>query len=211
MSRADRNLLSARKVAALKQVPGLHRDGGNLYLQVKANGNGRTYASWIFRYRSALKDGRITDMGLGPLVDVALSDARQKARECRAMLREGLDPLHERRRKRLEAVQEAVRALTFRDAGKGYIATHAPSWRNEKHRNQWENTLASYAYPTLGNIDCRDIDVDDVLNVLRPIWLTKYPWDINSVTYSMRLRRVMVAPVRVPGRFGPAGSRDPCG
>lgn len=174
MTWADRNLLSARKVAALKKDPGLHRDGGNLYLQVKANPNGRTYASWIFRYRSALKDRKITDMGLGPLVDVGLAEARQKARESRAMLREGLDPLHERRRKRQEALQEAIRALTFRDAGKAYIATHAPSWRNEKHQNQWENTLATYAYPTLGNIDCRDIDVDDVLNVLRPIWLTKH-------------------------------------
>lgn len=68
MGWADRNLASARKVEALKKVPGLHREDGNLYLHVKANGNGRTFSSWIFRYRSALKDRKITDIGLGPLV-----------------------------------------------------------------------------------------------------------------------------------------------
>lgn len=173
-SKADRNLLSARKVASLKNQPGLHRDGGNLYLQVKLNPNGRLSQSWIFRYRSAVKGGKLADMGLGPLVEVSLAEAREQARACRALLREGKDPLHERRRKRQETLQEAIRALTFREAGKAYVETHAPSWRNEKHVSQWENTLTTYAYPVLGNIDCRDIEVDDVLNVLKPIWLTKH-------------------------------------
>ncbi|HCZ48414.1 MAG TPA: integrase, partial [Gammaproteobacteria bacterium] len=57
------NRLSARQVATLG--PGLHADGGGLYLQVGAGGA----RSWIFRYR---QDGRLRDMGLGPARDVPL-------------------------------------------------------------------------------------------------------------------------------------------
>jgi integrase len=45
--------------------------------------------------------------------------------------------------------------------------------RNGKHRQQWRNTLASYAYPTLGNEPIAGINVDMVLRVLRPIWASK--------------------------------------
>lgn len=31
--------------------PGLHNDGGGLYLQIKINGSGHVRRSWIFRYK----------------------------------------------------------------------------------------------------------------------------------------------------------------
>ena len=62
------NRLSPRFVASHKS-PGYHADGGNLFLQIGQSGS----KSWIFRYRYK---GRRRDMGLGPLRDVSLKQAR---------------------------------------------------------------------------------------------------------------------------------------
>jgi len=86
--------LSAKTVANLR-TPGRYRDSEvkGLYLQV-ANPDNR---SWIFRFE---RDGRERWMGLGPLHTISLKEAREKAREARRALIEGIDPLavliHER-------------------------------------------------------------------------------------------------------------------
>ena len=40
--------------------------------------------------------------------------------------------------------------MTFEQCAKAFIASHEPSWRNDKHRAQWRSTLATYCYPVLG-------------------------------------------------------------
>jgi hypothetical protein len=52
--------------------PGMYADGLGLYLKIRP-GNSK---SWIFRYRI---DGKLRDMGLGPLHTVSLARAREKA------------------------------------------------------------------------------------------------------------------------------------
>ena len=42
--------------------------------------------------------------------------------------------------------------VTFADCCSGYIAAYGASWRNTKHRDQWETTLATYAEPILGKL-----------------------------------------------------------
>ena len=44
-------------------------------------------------------------------------------------------------------------------------------WRNPKHRQQWRNTLATYAYPIIGHMPVRDVGTVEVLLVLKPIWI----------------------------------------
>ncbi|MDG0026654.1 FCD domain-containing protein [Trinickia sp. Y13] len=39
-----------------------------------------------------------------------------------------------------------------------YIARHKGSWKNKKYAQQWENTLATYAYPIIDKADVRDVD-----------------------------------------------------
>lgn len=113
------------------------------------------------------------NMGLGPLVDVSLAEARRKAAKHRNTLRDGQDPLAQRR-----AAQQANRAViekqkTFSECSAAYIEAHSPSWSNPKHRAQWTNTLKTYAEPSLGNKLVSDVDTEAVLKVLEPIWLTK--------------------------------------
>ena len=45
--------------------------------------------------------------------------------------------------------------------------------RSEVHRHQWRQTLQDYAYPIIGNMPVNEIETNDVLAVLKPIWETK--------------------------------------
>lgn len=157
--------LSAVAVAKLK-TPGYHADGGGLYLQVTATG----VKTWIFRYRV---DGRLRDMGLGPLNTVSLADARVKAELCRKQRLDGIDPIDARRAERAAVKAKTARAMTFRQCGEAYISAHEAAWSNPVHRTQWRNTLATYVYPVFGEHAVQVVDVGLILKVLQPIWTTK--------------------------------------
>lgn len=45
-------------------------------------------------------------------------------------------------------------------------------WRNSKHRQQWRNTLATYA-ASIWAKDVSAVDANDLVTILRPIWHTK--------------------------------------
>lgn len=86
--------LTARGVDTLK-TPGLHADGQGLYLQITPTG----VKSWTFRYVSpnGPQKGKRRDMGLGPIKLLGLAAARDKVRELRGQVRDGIDPLEERK------------------------------------------------------------------------------------------------------------------
>src|SRR5438270_6138032 len=121
---------------------GYYGDGGGLYLQVSATGA----KSWVFRFKA---DGKLREMGLGPLHTIGLGEARLRAQECRKARLDGEDPITTRHAERMAAKLEAAKALTFRQCAEEYIAAHSPGWRNGKHKSQWRNTLATYVVPAL--------------------------------------------------------------
>src|SRR5260370_39286089 len=53
------------------------------------------------------------------------------------------------------------------------MAAHRASWGNEKHAEEWQNTLDTYAAPVIGELAVGDVDTALVLRVLEPIWATK--------------------------------------
>jgi integrase len=162
--------LSAQFVATAAK-PGLYHDGGGLWLQVTASRAGNSPArSWIFRYK---RRARTHDMGLGPVHTVSLAEARRRASGCRLLLLDGVDPLEARRAERSRIRVEAARARTFRQDAEAYIAAHADGWKNDKHRAQWTNTLATYAHPVIGDLPVAAIDTALMLRVLEPIWRRK--------------------------------------
>jgi hypothetical protein len=145
---------------------GMYHDGGGLYLQVTGQGA----KSWVFRY---MLNGRPREMGLGPAHAIPLAEARQRAAECRRMRVDGVDPIEARRAERDHKKLDQVAALTFDACANAYIAAHQSSWRNAKHREQWRNTLATYATPVFGSLPVHAIDLGLVMKVLEPIWLMK--------------------------------------
>ncbi len=158
--------LTATKVKNAKPGDRL-ADGDGLRLDVDQHGNG----SWIFRFKSPAT-GKERFMGLGPARDVSLGDAREAAGKARALVRDGADPIDARKEKRAAVRVEAARAVTFRKFADSYIDGKEAGWKNDKHRQQWRNSLRDHAYPTMGALAVADVDTEAVLIVLRPIWTT---------------------------------------
>ncbi len=153
-----------------EKTPGRYADGGGLYLQVSRWDGETVTKSWLFRY---MLSGKARQMGLGPLHTVTLADAREKARQARALLLEGIDPIDARHGRKQEAKAEAAKRVTFRAAAEQFIEGQRAGWKNDKHGDQWKATLETYAYPVMGDLSVAAIDTGHVLKILEPIWTTK--------------------------------------
>jgi integrase len=143
-------------------------DGGGLRLDVDKNGN----RSWVFRYTSPTT-GKERYAGFGSASEVTLADARDARDEARKLIRAGQDPIEHRNTKRTEAKVQASRSVTFKVYAEGFITGREAGWKNDKHRQQWRNSLRDYANPHIGHKAVADLDTGDVLKVLRPIWDSK--------------------------------------
>jgi integrase len=141
---------------------GFYADGGGLYFKYGETG-GR---SWVFRYQIK---GRTRDMGLGPYPDVGLAEAREAAAEQRRIRRLRLDPIDERNKSR----PQRQATPTFQWCAEHYIADHRAGWRYPKHGRDWENSLATYAFPVIGKLPVDAVDLAAVLRVIQPHWETK--------------------------------------
>jgi integrase len=149
------NKLTARKVETAK--PGKYSDGGNLYLIVSETGARK----WVLRFTWR---GRAKEMGLGSAASVPLADAREKAASARRKAARGLNPIDERKRD--------GGIPTFGEMADDVREALSAGFRNEKHKAQWKSTLETYAAPLRAKpVDT--IATDDVLAVLKPIWITK--------------------------------------
>ena len=175
MAKTGSSRLTVKAVAAAAQsgTPGRAfrlPDGAGLYLQVGITGT----KSWLFRYKVG---GRTRVMGLGPAGDgkgaVSLAAARIAVTEARGQLRLGTDPIESRTAElqRRQAEQARANAHTFQAVAEAMLDAREQGWRNPKHRQQWRNTLATYAYPIIGHMPVRDVGTVEVLLVLKPIWI----------------------------------------
>jgi len=162
---AVKSPLTALAVSKIK-TPGRHAVGDGVYLQITGD-SGR---SWIFRYQ---RGGRQRHMGLGPTDLLTLAEARERAREARRLLLDGIDPMEARNARRAQAALDAAKAVTFKDCAERYIASHEAAWRNPVHRKQWTSTLTAYAYPAFGALPVAAVDTGLVIKALEPIWTEK--------------------------------------
>ncbi|MER8662850.1 integrase arm-type DNA-binding domain-containing protein [Mesorhizobium sp. M1148] len=168
------NNLSAVEVAK-KSKPGTYGDGGGLYLQVakstaKGAQDGDVTKSWLFRFMLA---GKARYMGLGDVQTFNLKEARERARAARQLVSDGKDPIEERRERTATLRADDARRITFKQASERYIAAQKAGWKNVKHAEQWRNTLATYAWPVIGDLPVAKVDTAHVMQILEPIWTTK--------------------------------------
>lgn len=168
--------LSARSVANLK-ADGRHAVGGVDGLRLRIFKNTR---SWILRVvvghridnNGELKIHR-RDIGLGSYPEVSLAEAREKARELKLQIRNGIDPL-EQKQKQLEAQRiQKIRDKTFRECAQVVITNKTRELKNQKHIGQWSSTLETYIYPTLGDRIIGSITKIDIASALESIWIEK--------------------------------------
>jgi integrase len=161
-------------------------DGAGLYLQATLSRSGGINRNWIFRYEL---DGQRHDLGVGPAHTVSLSEARRRASELRLQILDHIDPAQERadlKAERLGRIAAKLKATTFLQCWNAYFKIHAKTWKNPKHRAQWESTMRTYVLPVLGPLDVRHIETAHVEKVLAPIW-DKIPETASRVQNRIKL------------------------
>jgi integrase len=112
-------------------------------------------------------------MGLGSLRNFSLKQARERAKQKRQMLADGIDPLEQKKIDKAAQTLAAAKAITFEEAARKYLAQHQAKWSNAKHRQQYLNTLKEYAFPKIGRLAVADVDIGEVLRVIEPMWADK--------------------------------------
>jgi integrase len=153
--------LTALKVERAKK-PGWYSDGAGLYLRVAPGGS----KQWVFRYT---RGDKTTDYGIGPLHTFGLAEARERARQCRQQLCDGIDPLVAKRERVASARVAEAKAVTFRECAEQYLKANDGKWSNALHAKQWGDTLA-LLYPELGDLPVAAIDKTLVIKALEPIF-----------------------------------------
>ena len=63
-----------------------------------------------------------------------------------------IDPVEARQEARKAKKLARRKHMTFKHCAMAYIEAHRGEWKNIKHGQQWENTLASYAFPVFGDL-----------------------------------------------------------
>lgn len=150
--------LTVKQIAKLTE-PGRYRDERGLYLQVMSPTN----RSWLLRFE---RDGRERWMGLGSAKTFTLEEARERARDARKLLADGIDPLEAKRASRAARALASAKVLTFKQAAERYFEDHSRKWSNPKHRAQFTSTLESYVYPHIGDLPVATLDTALMLKVL---------------------------------------------
>lgn len=137
-------------------APGMYRADPTLYLRIAPSGA----KSWIQRLTI---DGRRHDLGLGGFPLVSLVEAREQAFDNRRKVRMGGNPLAEKRR---------ATVPTFAEAAEKRIVAERPNWRGPKSERDWRACFNNYVFPEFGAMPVDQVEREDVLRALTPIWTT---------------------------------------
>lgn len=149
--------------------PGFYSVGGvaGLHLQVTKTGA----RSWILR---TMVGSKRRDIGLGSASAVTVGKAREHALEIKRKIKEeGIDPVLERQAARSALIAAQAKAITFEECAHKVIAKKIAESTNKKHGRQWESTLETYAFPTLGKMAVDDVELAHIVEVLEPHWSEK--------------------------------------
>jgi integrase len=166
-------LLNEYVLKSLKEV-GRHTDDHTKGLHLWIKVSQKKY--WILRFTS---QGKRCNMSLGSYPEIGLKLARERALEARNLLNKGLNPIKEKND--YKAQSQKAKPPLFREYALAYIEKKRPEWRNPKHADQWVSTVERFAFPYIGSLRMDEIQTEQILALLSPIWLSK------SVTAS-RLR-----------------------
>lgn len=139
--------LTGLAVAKLK-TEGSYAVGGVDGLYLRNRGQSR---SWVLCVAMGVRVNalgrtvpRRLNMGLGPYPEVSLAEARDKARELRKQIRNGIDPLAEKHAHKAHQERLAHKNKSFASCAEDVIAIKTKELKNQKHIAQWRSTLETY-------------------------------------------------------------------
>ena len=146
-----RDRLSDAKLRSAKPAAKQYKlyDGGGLFLLIHPNGS----RYWRLKYRLAGKE-KLFAVGIYP--EMGLADARGQALDARRLIRQGSDPVVERRRQR--AGKATSTAETFQAIGEEWVASRTDIW-SATYRDAIRSALAANLFPQIGGLPVRAINV----------------------------------------------------
>ena len=149
------------------KAPGRYTDALVKGLHIWVKPNGTKYA--IFRYNF---NSRQHNICLGPFPSLSISEARIKAQQYRDQIDSGTNPMKIKNDAKKQLKQVQTSKITFREFAAECVKTKRAEWTNQKHGDQWEYTLEEFAYPIIGDKHLDEISMEDILEILTPIWTT---------------------------------------
>ena len=162
----------ARELSALdiKRIvkPGRYAAGNvaGLLFVVKDTGS----RSWILR--TMVGDKR-RNIGLGGYPEVTLAKAREKARQMKELIEKGIDPVDQRKARRMALRASQNGRITFAEAARRTHEKKLSEFKNKRHGQDWINSVTRYAFPVIGQIAVDDVDLSHIQSILEPIWSDK--------------------------------------
>ena len=168
--------LSAAFVLSVRKA-GKYSDGNGLELIVKPN----NYKQWQQRLTIRGTGRRITLGGFGRVGLKPLPEVRRIAQHNRDLARSGIDPRQERDK-------SVSRVPTFEELATEVWKEVAKNFTNQKHINQWINTLRTYVFPVIGSKPVDQVTPEDIFRVLNPIWSKKQE---TASRVAQRMNKVM--------------------
>ena len=148
--------LSQLKAKSLDQ--GKYADGQGLWLIKRSKAQGR----WMLRLHV---QGKRREMGLGSWPDVTISEARERAATARRRLRDGIDPIEERKQR-----QQKPHQLTVAEAVVSCFQARQAELKGDGAAGRWMSPLNVHVLPKIGGRPIEELDQHEIKNLLAPIW-----------------------------------------
>lgn len=140
---------------------GKYADGQGLWLIKRSKIAGKWQLRFVIR-------GKRREMGLGRWPDVSIAEARERAAKARRVVRDGLDPIEERKKER-----EVPAAVTLAEAAQGCFETKKAGLKNKNAVKRWMGLLNHHVLPKIGDRPIEDLDQHMIKKTLQPIWHEK--------------------------------------
>lgn len=135
-------------------------DGGGMYLEIAPNGS----KYWRLKYRILNKEKRLA---LGVYPEISLQEAREKRDEAKKLIRNGIDPVEDKRQKKATAIENAEN--TFKAVALEWHAQNVERW-SKNYGYKVMKGLELNVFPYIGNRPIAEITPPELLNsVLRNI------------------------------------------
>ena len=132
--------------------------GAGLHIHVRKTGS----KSWAQRI---WYNGKQLELGLGSYPNVMLAEARRIAAENKSLVSKGINPKYQR--------EKAKAIPTFSEVMESALPAILDGLSNDKHKAQWRSTLETYALPHIGGMPVNEITVNEIHDLLKPIWKEK--------------------------------------
>jgi len=144
-------------------------DGGGMFLLVHPNGS--KYWRMKFSFESKSK---LASFGVWP--DVSLKDAREIRYEAKKKIKDGINPVDEKRKEKLDRLDRANKdelevkkeTITFRKVAEEWYKRISLQW-SEKHTKDVLRSLEYYVFPDFGERPIAEITKKDVIANLRKL------------------------------------------